>query len=44
MEGLTHIANAFVHFATVETLFNVVWATALGIVIGMLPGLIPRSR
>jgi putative tricarboxylic transport membrane protein len=39
MEGLSHIAAAFVHFATVETLVNVVWATALGIVIGMLPGL-----
>ena len=39
MEGLTHIAAAFLHFATLETLLNVVWATALGIVIGMLPGL-----
>ncbi|HEX7007059.1 MAG TPA: tripartite tricarboxylate transporter permease [Alphaproteobacteria bacterium] len=39
MEGLTHLAAAFVHFATVETLANVVWATAIGIIIGMLPGL-----
>lgn len=39
MEGLGHLGNAFAGFATTGTLFNVLWATLLGIVIGALPGL-----
>lgn len=38
-DGLIHLANAFVAFANVATLFNVMWATLLGILIGALPGL-----
>jgi len=38
-DGLTHLASAFAVFATFTTLFNVAWATLLGIVIGALPGL-----
>jgi putative tricarboxylic transport membrane protein len=39
LDGLVHLANAFAAFANVATLFNVAWATLLGIVIGALPGL-----
>jgi putative tricarboxylic transport membrane protein len=39
LDGLIHLFNAFSIFANFETLFNVAWATLIGIVIGALPGL-----
>jgi putative tricarboxylic transport membrane protein len=39
LDGFTHLANAFAVFANFETLFNVSWATFVGIVVGALPGL-----
>ncbi|WP_040622572.1 tripartite tricarboxylate transporter permease, partial [Rhodovulum sp. PH10] len=38
-EGLGHLYAAFLTLASVSTLFNVCWATLVGIVIGALPGL-----
>jgi putative tricarboxylic transport membrane protein len=38
-DSLGHLGGAFVGFLTPHTLFNVLWATFLGIVIGALPGL-----
>jgi putative tricarboxylic transport membrane protein len=38
-DGLIQLAGAFAVFANFTTLFNVAWATLLGIVIGALPGL-----
>ncbi|MDP2410896.1 MAG: tripartite tricarboxylate transporter permease [Pseudolabrys sp.] len=38
-DGLIAFAGAFSAFANVTTLFNVGWATLIGIVIGALPGL-----
>jgi putative tricarboxylic transport membrane protein len=38
-EGLINFLTAIAHLATPWNLFNVLWATQLGIVIGMLPGL-----
>jgi putative tricarboxylic transport membrane protein len=38
-EGLGYLAGALVQFAAPEPLFNVLWATLLGIAVGMLPGL-----
>jgi putative tricarboxylic transport membrane protein len=38
-DGLSQLGSAFVGFLTPHTLFNVLWATFLGIVIGALPGL-----
>jgi putative tricarboxylic transport membrane protein len=38
-DGLAHLFSAFAIFANYETLFNVAWATLIGIVIGALPGL-----
>ncbi len=38
-EGLSQFGSAFAGFMTPGTLFNVLWATFLGIVIGALPGL-----
>ncbi len=38
-DGLSHLAAAFAQFATFETLLNILWATVLGIVVGILPGL-----
>jgi putative tricarboxylic transport membrane protein len=38
-EGLGHLFNAFETFANFTTLFNVCWATLVGITIGALPGL-----
>ena len=38
-DGLSQLGGAFVGFLTPHTLFNVLWATFLGIVIGALPGL-----
>lgn len=38
-EGLTLLGAGLAHFLTFESLFNVVWATLVGIIIGVLPGL-----
>ncbi|RAI42146.1 tripartite tricarboxylate transporter permease [Rhodoplanes roseus] len=38
-EGLGHLFDAFQTFANFTTLFNVCWATLVGITIGALPGL-----
>jgi putative tricarboxylic transport membrane protein len=38
-EGLVNFLTAIVSLATPWNLFNVLWATQLGIIIGMLPGL-----
>lgn len=38
-DGLGLLAQGVLHFLTWESLFNLVWATLLGIVIGALPGL-----
>ena len=38
-DSLGQLGGAFVGFLTPHTLFNVLWATFLGIVIGALPGL-----
>jgi putative tricarboxylic transport membrane protein len=38
-DSLGQLGSAFVGFLTPHTLFNVLWATFLGIVIGALPGL-----
>jgi putative tricarboxylic transport membrane protein len=39
MEGLAQLGQALVGFMTAGALFNVAWATLLGIVVGALPGL-----
>ncbi len=39
MEGLGYFLDALVGFAAPGPLFNVLWATLLGICVGMLPGL-----
>lgn len=38
-DGLIYLGQGVVHFLTPMSLFNVAWATLLGIVIGALPGL-----
>ena len=38
-EGLTLLGDGLVHFLTPTSLFNVAWATLVGIIIGVLPGL-----
>jgi len=38
-DGLALLAQGVGHFLTPASLFNVVWATLLGLVIGILPGL-----
>jgi len=38
-DSLGQLGGAFVGFLTLHTIFNVLWATFLGIVIGALPGL-----
>jgi putative tricarboxylic transport membrane protein len=38
-DGLGQLGGAFLGFMNPHTLFNVIWATFLGIVIGALPGL-----
>ncbi|HEX2337488.1 MAG TPA: tripartite tricarboxylate transporter permease [Hyphomicrobiaceae bacterium] len=38
-DGLGQLGSAFLGFMNPPTLFNVIWATFLGIVIGALPGL-----
>jgi putative tricarboxylic transport membrane protein len=39
LEGLGYFFQAIVEFATLRTIFDVLWATQLGIIVGMLPGL-----
>ncbi|XWN29583.1 MAG: tripartite tricarboxylate transporter permease [Devosia sp.] len=39
MDALTGLAQAVVTLATPQSLFNVAWATLLGMTVGMLPGL-----
>jgi len=39
MDGLLNLGVALLGFMTAGALFNVMWATLLGIVVGMLPGL-----
>ncbi|HET9025936.1 MAG TPA: tripartite tricarboxylate transporter permease [Trueperaceae bacterium] len=38
-EGLGYLFQAVLSFLTLSALFNIAWATLLGIVVGMLPGL-----
>src|ERR671919_622173 len=38
-DGLFHLGQALLGLMTASALFNVLWATLLGIVVGMLPGL-----
>lgn len=38
-DGLTFLGDGLWHFMTPVSLFNVAWATLIGIVIGVLPGL-----
>jgi putative tricarboxylic transport membrane protein len=38
-DGFIHLADAFATFANFSTVFNVGWATLLGIMVGALPGL-----
>jgi putative tricarboxylic transport membrane protein len=39
LDGLVYLGQGVLHFLTPLSLFNVAWATLLGIVIGALPGL-----
>jgi putative tricarboxylic transport membrane protein len=39
MEPFAQFAGAVAGLATASSLFNVVWATLLGIAVGMMPGL-----
>ena len=39
LEGLALLGDGVAHFLTLQSLFNVLWATLLGIIIGLLPGL-----
>ncbi|KKB07901.1 tripartite tricarboxylate transporter permease [Devosia chinhatensis] len=39
LDGLSMLGNGLVHFLTPLSLFNIAWATLLGIIIGALPGL-----
>ncbi|MEO1103960.1 MAG: tripartite tricarboxylate transporter permease, partial [Pseudomonadota bacterium] len=39
MQGLEYLAAGLLSLLTLTTLFNVAWATLLGIVVGSLPGL-----
>jgi putative tricarboxylic transport membrane protein len=38
-DGLVHFANALLHFGQPAQLIHVLWATLLGICVGMMPGL-----
>lgn len=38
-EGLRYFIDAIIGFLTVGSIFNILWSTLLGIIIGMLPGL-----
>src|SRR5690606_41952768 len=39
LDGLGYLGQAILGFLTLGALFNIAWATLLGIVVGMLPGL-----
>ncbi|WP_455383614.1 tripartite tricarboxylate transporter permease [Salinispira pacifica] len=39
LEGLKYFGEGLLGFMNIGTLFNVLWATQLGIIVGMLPGL-----
>jgi putative tricarboxylic transport membrane protein len=39
LEGLNYFFTALSEFATLRVIFDVLWATQLGIIVGMLPGL-----
>ncbi len=39
LEGLRYFGESFIGFMSPMTLVNVLWATQLGIIVGMLPGL-----
>lgn len=39
LDGLIMLGNGLTHFLTPISLFNIAWATLLGIIIGALPGL-----
>jgi putative tricarboxylic transport membrane protein len=39
IDGLRYFVQGLGGFMTVGTIFNVLWATQLGIIVGMLPGL-----
>ncbi|MCI0526742.1 MAG: tripartite tricarboxylate transporter permease, partial [Nitrospira sp.] len=39
LEGITKLWEGIVLLSTPGTIFNVFWATQLGIIVGMLPGL-----
>ncbi|MCK5887763.1 MAG: tripartite tricarboxylate transporter permease, partial [Alcanivorax sp.] len=38
-EGLNHFIDGLLGFLTVRTIFDILWSTQLGIIVGMLPGL-----
>ena len=38
-EGLNHFIDGLLGFLTIRTIFDVLWSTQLGIIVGMLPGL-----
>ena len=39
LEGLQYFGQSFIEFMRPMTIFNALWATQLGIIVGMLPGL-----
>ncbi|MDF2799462.1 MAG: transporter, partial [Devosia sp.] len=39
LDGLFMLGQGLAHFLTPASLFNVIWATLLGLAIGILPGL-----
>ncbi len=39
LEGIQYFAQGLLGFLNVRTIFDVLWATQLGIIVGMLPGL-----
>ncbi len=39
LEGVNHFFDGLMGFLTIRTIFDVLWSTQLGIIVGMLPGL-----
>jgi putative tricarboxylic transport membrane protein len=39
LEGVNHFFDGLLGFMTIRTIFDVLWSTQLGIIVGMLPGL-----
>ena len=39
LEGLNHFIDGLLGFLTIRTIFDILWSTQLGIIVGMLPGL-----